>query len=142
MRRYLVVANQTLGGGSLSEAVKQRMAAGPASFHLVVPATRPHDHMVWTEGEAHEVARGNLERALGWFRSIGADVTGEIGDQQPMLAIGDALIAQPYDEIILSTLPAGASRWLRQDLPARVRRAYGIAVTHVIGEASPSRQTA
>jgi hypothetical protein len=109
------------------------MANGPCSFHLVVPATRPADHYVWTEGEAHEVARDRLEHALGWFRSVGAEATGEIGDARAMLAIGDALAAGTFDEIILSTLPAGMSRWLRQDLPARVRRTYGVLVTHVVG---------
>lgn len=139
MRRYLVVANQTLGGASLARKIRECMAAEPCAFHIVVPATRPHDHLVWTEGEAHEIARERLNTELEWFRANGAEASGEIGDQRPMLAIGDALIAQRFDEIILSTLPAGVSRWLRQDLPARVQRVYGIPVTHVIGEFAPMR---
>ena len=39
MRRYLVVANQTLGGEELWAAIRERMAGGECHFHLVVPAT-------------------------------------------------------------------------------------------------------
>lgn len=133
MRRYLVVAHQTLGGSQLEAKIKECLAQGESQFHLVVPATRPADHLVWTEGEAHDVARAKLEEGLAWMRSLGADVTGQVGDQRPMLAIGDVLVAQEVDEIILSTFPAGVSRWLRQDLPARARREYGLPVTHVVG---------
>jgi hypothetical protein len=135
MRRYLVVANQTLGGQHLEEKVKSCIAQDESHFHLVVPATKPADHFVWTEGEAHEIARERLERAMEWMRSIGADVSGQVGDARPMLAIGDALVAEAFDEIILSTLPAGMSRWLRQDLPARVRREFGLPVSHLVGPA-------
>ena len=39
MRRYLVVANQTLGGEELWGAIRERMAGGDCHFHLLVPAT-------------------------------------------------------------------------------------------------------
>lgn len=141
MNRYLVVANRTLGGSALAAKIRECIVKGDARFHLVVPAAKPPDSMTWTEGEAHEHARERLRTGLDWFASIGAQATGEIGDANPMLAIGDALIAQTFDEIILSTLPLGVSRWLRQDLPARVRRAYGIPVEHVVGDV-PARKTA
>lgn len=142
MRRYLVVANQTLGGPALAAEIQRIRAEGECAFHLVVPATRPVDHMVWTEGEAHEIARDRLTRALAWFRAAGLDASGEIGDARPMLAIGDALIGGRFDGIVLSTLPAGMSRWLRQDLPARVRRRFGVPVSHVISDPDRARTSA
>jgi hypothetical protein len=39
VRRYLVVANQTLGGDELLARVQERMRAGPSRFHVLVPAT-------------------------------------------------------------------------------------------------------
>jgi hypothetical protein len=140
MRRYLVVANQTLGGEPLDEAVKGCLAAGPASFHVVVPATQPRDHAVWTEGEARALAQRRLEAALDRFRSLGAEVEGEVGDERPLEAIADAVREQEFDEIILSTLPPGLSRWLRQDLPHRVERQFDLPVRHVIGDAEPAEQ--
>jgi hypothetical protein len=133
-RRYLVVANQTLGGARLAEAVKERLAAGDSRFHIVVPATSPADHAVWTEGEALALATERLERALARFRELGADADGEVGDPSPLEAINDALREEEFDEIILSTLPPGISRWLGQDLIHRVQRSVDVPVTHVIGE--------
>ncbi|MFN2591167.1 MAG: hypothetical protein ABR518_10430 [Actinomycetota bacterium] len=133
MARYLVVANQTLGGDHLAAKVQECLAAGPSSFHVVVPATAPTDHM-WTEAEAQGVARARLDQALERFRSLGAEVDGEVGDGNPILAIEDAMRDGEYDEIILSTLRPGLSRWLKLDLPDRVKARFSVRVTHVIGE--------
>ena len=138
MRRYLVVANQTLGGDHLLDEVRRRMAEGPASFHIVVPATSPADHAVWTEGEAQALAEKRLELALARFRDLGADADGEVGDADPIEAVRDCQWVQQYDEVILSTLPAGVSRWLKQDLPHRMERACGVPVTHVVGRSEGS----
>ncbi len=138
MRRCLVVANQTLGGAHLRDVVTERMAQGPCTFHIVVPATAPEEHATYTEGEAQEVAQERLDRAMGWFRGLGAEVGGEVGDARPMLAIGDAMIEREFDEIIVSTLPAGVSRWLKQDLVSRIRRKTELPVTHLIGEPFPA----
>jgi hypothetical protein len=66
------------------------------------------------------------------FRALGADVCGEVGDWSPMLAIEDALMTREFDEIIVSTLPTGSSRWLRMDLAHRVAHRFGLPVSHVI----------
>jgi cell pole-organizing protein PopZ len=138
MRRYLVVANQTLGGEHLAETIRACLASGPAAFHIVVPATEPRDHAVWTEGEARGLAHRRLEVALTRFRQLGADVDGEVGDQSPLQAIVDAMGGAKFDEIILSTLPPGLSRWLRQDLPHRVERQFDVPVRHVVGDPEPA----
>lgn len=141
MRHYLVVANQTLGAEQLAAKVRECMQAGPCRFHIVVPATHPKDHATWTEGQAHAIAERRLEAALARFRELGAEVDGEIGDENPMLAIRDTLLAGKYDEIILSTLPSGPSRWLKQDLPHRVERGFDLPMTHVTGSHEPVGET-
>jgi hypothetical protein len=137
MRRYLVVANQTLGGEHLTQKVKELLSEGPCSFHVLVPATVPADHAVYTEGEALALAQVRLDDALKRFRDLGADADGEVGDASPLEAIGDTLRDEDFDAIVLSTLPVGASRWLKQDLPHRVERSFGLPVSHVVGEPEP-----
>jgi hypothetical protein len=140
VRRYLIVGNQTLASDRLAEKVQDVLAAGaagPTEIHVVVPATPIHEHLTWTEGAAHVVAERNLEAAIALFRELGAEVNGTIGDANPMEAIRAALRGQPFDEIILSTLPLGLSRWVKQDLPHRVRREFGLPVTHVVGQSGP-----
>ena len=134
MRRYLVVANQTLGGRALMAHLRSRVQKGPCSFHVLVPATHPRKQWTWTEGEALAVARRRLADALARFGELGVEVTGEVGNERPVDAIRLALRERPVDEIILSTLPPGPSRWLRQDLPSRVERTFALPVTHVISE--------
>jgi hypothetical protein len=136
VKRYLVVANQTLGGGHLRKRIRTSMAEGPCHFHIVVPASHPSG-MTWTQGEAQAVAERRLSAALREFRGMGAQVTGEVGDLSPVRAIADALLAAEYDEIILSTLPPGPSRWLRQDVVHRVRRTFAVPCTHIVAEPDP-----
>lgn len=135
MNRYLIVANQTLAGDHLLEAVRDLAAGGDCSFHVLVPATRPHDQLVATEGEGIAIAKRRLERALQRFGELGIEVTGEVGDPRPLDAIRDAFLETQYDAIVLSTLPAGMSAWLGRDLPNKVERAFSVPVTHVIAEA-------
>ena len=128
----LVVAHQTAANDALLEAVRQRAAQGSAHFHLVVPR-QPHGmHKVVDPIEAGErEARGVLDDALPKLsEAAGHDVTGSIGDPEPLMAIHDAVNLGHYDEIIISTLPLGISRWLKLDLVSKAR-ALGLPVTHV-----------
>jgi hypothetical protein len=136
--RYLIVANQTLAADQLTERVRQLQAEGVCSFHVVVPATHPRDQASYTEGASHAVAERRLMAALERFRALGCEADGEVGDSSPMLAVRDCFIADNrYDGVIVSTLPPGASRWLRQDLPHRLERTFGLPVTHVTGQYEP-----
>ena len=137
-RRVLIVANQTAGGSHLKQAVKKRLDSGPALFTLLVPSTAPPD-VVWTEGQAHAAAEERMREAVEGLREIGAEVEGVVGDHRPIHAIADALVAQPHDEIIVSTFPSGMSRWLKQDLPHRVQRVFKLPTTHVVAE--PAKKT-
>ena len=134
MHRYLVVANQTLGGEPLFARIRELARAGQSAFHVVVPATPPKDH-VWTEDEAATIATTRLNSALQRMTALGLEADGEVGDGSPMLAIEDAIREQgPFEAIVLSTLPPRLSRWLRLDLPHRVEAAFGLRLIHVTGE--------
>ena len=138
MGRYLIVANQTLCADQLMDRIRQLLAEGHCSFHVVVPATHPRDQAFYTEGGGHAVAERRLDDALERFRAIGADADGEVGDASPFLSVRDCIIADgSYDGIILSTLPAGVSRWIKQDVAHRLERTFGIPVTQLTGEYEP-----
>jgi hypothetical protein len=133
MRRFLIVGNQTLASEELRAAVRERLAGEePCRFSIVVPATPPREHLTWSEGEATTVARTHLDEALVWMDEAGATVTGTVGDASAALAVADALDRESFDEIIVSTLPSGLSRWVRQDLPHRLARRTGLPIAHVV----------
>jgi GABA permease len=141
--RVLVVANQTLGGDGFYQAVRARAAAAPASFFVLVPATPPEDFFdtavsayggtLPVQEDLAEAAAVRLERVLAELRSEGIAAEGAIGDPDPVVAIEEAMDRRRYDEVILSTLQPGVSRWLRLDVVRRVEEACGVPVTHVAG---------
>jgi hypothetical protein len=132
VRRYLVVGNVTLAGETQMNKVRECLAAGPCRFHLVVPASPSPHTLTWTEEQARATARRRLDQALAAFGALGAEVTGEVGDGMPLLAIDDACRVRVFDEVIVSTLPPRMSRWLKLDLPHRVANRFGLPVTHLI----------
>jgi hypothetical protein len=80
-----------------------------------------------TDEEASEVLVDALPRLS---EAAGTTVTGSLGDPEPLSAIQDAINLGSYDEIIISTLPARVSRWLKLDLVSKTR-GLGLPVMHV-----------
>ena len=136
----LLVAHRTATAEGLRDAVRARVARGPASFHLVVPA-HPHGlHKVVDpqEGDAGEAEHALAEALPLLSEAAGVEVTGHVGDHEPLMAIEDAIHREPYDEIVISTLPRRLSRWLHVDLVSKAR-GTGLPVTHV---EAPEREPA
>ena len=155
MGRYLVVANQTLGGEGLMDEIRRRVDGGPSSFYIVVPATttgrggvpdiarigetgysaytleraidEPTDRQRSAEGTTH----ARLVQLLAQIRDLGAEADGDAGPSDPVAAVESALPDGPYDEILISTLPLGLSRWLQIDAPHRIARRFGLPVSTI-----------
>lgn len=136
-RRILVVANQTALDEDLMELLTARVAAGPSRITMLVPATPPHEHATWTEGDAQALARRRLTEAVDRMRQLGVEVEGVVGDANPVQAIDDLLRHQPHDEIVLSTLPAGLSRWLKLDVQHRIEQRFGLPLTTLTSRRHP-----
>jgi hypothetical protein len=145
MRRYLVVANRTLGGDHLIRAVRQRMHGEPCEFWVLVPAVRPVSTRTgdrsygsdagdygWAES-GERFAQERLDRELQRLHEAGVEADGEVGDADPYKAVSRTVADKKFDEIILSTMPRARSRWLRQDLPRKLQR-FGIPVTQVVSD--------
>jgi hypothetical protein len=133
MRRYLVIAHQTLNSAELLEVLRERMARGPARFHIVVPEYHGVG-LVWTEGQTRAQAKRRLEEARLRFLAEGLPVEGEVGDTNPVYAATMVLRREgnAFDEVIVSTLPLGLSKWLRVDVPTRLQKATKLPVHHVV----------
>ena len=134
MRSYLIVANQTLTSQSLTEAIKARLADGPVRTHVVVPLSPVDRRLTWDETESRTVAQARLDEVIARLREMGAEADGEVGDRDPVMAVRDALRGREIDEVIVSTLPKGMSRWLGEDVPSRLRDSVPVPVTIVTQE--------
>lgn len=143
VRHVLVVANQTLGGDELLDRVRARMAEGPCDFSILVPASAPagaaseNGHPADGSGDEPGTPQLRLDAARDRFHRLGATVDGRVSDPDPLRAVEKAMARTSFDEVIISTLARGNSRWWRQDLPTRVQRRFHKPVT-VISAAAPA----
>ena len=138
MRRNLVVAHRTLGGAHLMEHLHLLREEDPyCRFHLIVPEYHPQDHP-WNEAEVKLEAKARLDSMLETMAAMGMGATGEVGDSNPVYAIGVALRREGLDAfsgILLSTLPRRLSLWW--SVPRRIAREYpDIPLTHLVAEDS------
>jgi hypothetical protein len=129
MARILVVANRTAESPELLEALKSRGDGN--EFVLIVPASGHGIEKAADPDAAREHTQPHLNAALERLRAEGLRVEGNVGDGDPLAAVEDAVNFGDFDEVIVSTLPVRASKWLKLDLPSRVERTTGLPVTHV-----------
>jgi len=167
MGRYLIVANQTLGGEELSRAVRDRIERGAADsrFYILVPMTAPEheasdriygfavaDEEAWTpeqlerlsqaikdderkqqarDADARMRSEQRLAQMIEQVQAAGGEADGEVGGADPVQAVRSLLKSRSFDEVIVSTLPARISRWLKMDVPSRLSRSIEIPVTTI-----------
>jgi hypothetical protein len=132
MAEVLVLANETIGGAKLLDAVRERHAQGDARFHVVVPLTRPrHGNVIYDEA-VRDSAQVRVDLALSFMHQEGIEGTGEVGDGDPLNAAKDAIAEHGIDEIIVSTLPAQSSGWMKRDLIEALEGETGLPVKHVV----------
>jgi nucleotide-binding universal stress UspA family protein len=135
MSTYVIVANQTLLSQTLWNAVTERAKPG-STFHVVVPLTPVVHGLTWDEDESLKQANERLDAFLERVRTMGVEASGEVGDRDPVQAVSDCLRSMnKVDEIVLSTLPPGISRWLGQDVAGRLRHSAPVPVAIVYDEA-------
>jgi hypothetical protein len=120
--RVLVLANQTADSEGLAHALRTRAERGEVAFRLLVP----------TAPGAREVGERQLKAGLARLRDAGLDVGGQVCDADPIVAVNEIWDPGQFDEVIVSTLERGSSRWLEADLPHRIARLTDAPVSHVV----------
>lgn len=138
-RTYLVLANLTMGHPDLDRRLLELHDAGPTTFRVLVPlesegsqAVTHSENLRWAGEDARvTTARLRLRRGLDRLAGVGLTVRGDLSDDGPIRAAARALAHDHYDGIVVSTLSGRVSRWVRMDVPARLRRRFGVPVIHV-----------
>jgi hypothetical protein len=140
-RRILVVANQTAGGKELLEEIRNRCRGIDCEVLLVSPALVGSQSQRWASDidEGLGLARERMGRSVTALRGVGVEVRAEVGDPDPNMAIEDALRMFAADEIVISTLPPGESKWLEHDVVERTRREVDLPMTHVVVDLEAGR---
>jgi nucleotide-binding universal stress UspA family protein len=139
MKRILVVANETVAGKPLIDAVRARAGDEGADVHVICPQNQPKHGYVIYDSMVREAAENRLHMTLALLHEAGIEAHGEVMDPDPFAAIMDALGENDYDEIIISTHPETRSGWLREGLVDRVARAARRPVEHVVVDLDTER---
>jgi hypothetical protein len=141
-RTILVVANETLVGDELVDAVKRHADAGPVRVVVIAPVTQPQEGYVVYEDSRRASAGRRLDRTVNALREAGIPAHGGVYDDEPLSAVRDVLASEDIDEVIVSTHPETKSGWLRKNLVEEIKRAAGARpVEHVVADTA-SRTTA
>ncbi len=131
--RILVVANETVAGEALREAVREAATGGRASVLVVCPALNSKlRHWTSDEDQARAAAEERLGRSIAELEKLGIPARGEVGDADPVQAIEDALRTFGPDLIVISTHPPGRSNWLEHGVVTSARERFAVPITHVV----------
>src|SRR5919106_1627736 len=140
-RRILVIANETVGGGTLRYEIRQRAEGYQAQVLVVCPALNsPLRHWASDDDSARRQAQARLARSLDQLAAVGVSATGEVGDSEPLQAIEDALRTFGADEVIISTHPEGRSHWLEKGVVSGARQRFAVPITHVVVDLEAERE--
>ena len=131
----LVLANETLVGGELVDALRRRAEQSPIRVVVVAPVTQPREGYVVYRDSRRAAAGRRLDRTLGALREAGIPAHGGVFDDEPLAAVKDVLAFEEIDEVVVSTHPETKSGWLRKNLLEELRKVAGERpVTHVVSE--------
>ena len=132
-QRILVVANRTCPCDALADEVASRARGDSAEVLVVAPALNSLLRHLASDVDAAVIrAQERVNRAVAQLRNRGLSVRGHVGDANPLLAIGDALVDYSATEIVIATHPAGRSYWLERGLIKKARARFDLPVTHVV----------
>jgi hypothetical protein len=132
-RKILVVANETLTGDELLDAVRRRDQSGEALVVVIAPVNAPREGYVVYDNTRRASAGRRLDRTLTRFREAGIHAMGHVVDHDPLTAVKDAIAMEQPDELIVSTHPESKSGWRRRNLLDEIRKVAGARpVEHVV----------
>ena len=143
VRQVLVLANETVAGRSLLDAVRRRAAEGPIRVTVLAPQNAPRSGLVVYQDERRSAAERRLHKTLDLLHEAGIAARGAVVDPDPLQALRDGIREFEPDEIIVSTHPEQRSGWLRGNLIDRARKAAGdLPLEHVVVDLEEPRERA
>jgi hypothetical protein len=137
-----VLANETVTGHAIVDALRRRAAEGPLRVTVIAPQHEPTKGFVVYEESRRSAAERRLRRVLDLLHEAGIAARGVIVDPDPLQALKDALYEHRPDEVIISTHPPERSRWLKKGLIEKARKVAGVPVEHVVVDLTSPRERA
>jgi hypothetical protein len=133
--RLLVIANETLASRDVRDFVAARSDGRAVQVLVIAPALSGRlAYWASDDREARRAAAARLRKCLDALAAAGVAAEGAVGDADPLLALGDALVLFPPDEVLIATHPPRASCWLERDVVARAQARVAAPVHQIAAE--------
>jgi hypothetical protein len=139
-RHILVLANETVAGKTLIDALLRHSSEGPIRVTVICPQTEPRAGFVVYDDSRRSAADRRLRRTLDLLHEAGIAARGRVVDPDPLQALRDAVHEYRPDEIVISTHPELKSSWLRGNLIDRARKCVDIPIEHVVVDLDSPRE--
>ncbi|HZQ05188.1 MAG TPA: hypothetical protein VFD70_01325 [Anaerolineae bacterium] len=135
MKKYLVIAYYDGDLTPVKNVMRELAQDGQATFHVIVPATpSPSREWTWTEEEAYQAALRRLNSQIEELKSVGGQVNGQVLNYSALAAVEEALQKATYDEVIVSTPPAGITDTSYDEYEHHIRRLTQIPIRYVVND--------
>ncbi len=132
-KRVLVITNEVVADPAGVPDVVQKQVGEADEVLVVAPALtrRLHSWVSDIDAEFQEAdeRQMNLVRGIG---SSGPAISGQVGDEDPLQAVADALVSFPADALILGVHTSDDANWRERRFSKKARERFGLPVTEVM----------
>jgi hypothetical protein len=138
--RVIAIVTDELHGSEPAEQICARADGDGVDVRVVVPAVEasPLEHTLGDIDEPRRQAEERLERVLSHLRAD-VEVSGEVGDPDPVQAAQDALLKAPADEVLIFEHCKSQARWYENGLLERAQESIEPPLRMVFLESADDR---
>jgi hypothetical protein len=130
-KKILALVSEPVSADALRAAVGSD-AAEDSEVLVVAPALNTKRRFFLADPDpAIERAEAVQEETVERLDEEGVDAAGKTGEEDPMLALQDALATYDADEIVLFTHAGGKQNWLEEGLVDEAKGRFSVPVRHL-----------
>jgi len=132
-KRILALVSEPISADALRSAAGAE--ADDAEVLVIAPALNTRRQFFLADPDpAIDRAEGVQEETVERLVEEGIDAAGDSGEEDPMLALQDALVTFEADEIVLFTHASGKLNWLEEGLVDEAKGRFDVPVRHLVVE--------
>jgi hypothetical protein len=133
-KRILALVSEPISADALRAAVGEE-DANSAEVLVVAPALNSRKRFFLADPDpAIDRAEAVQEETVERLDEEGIDAAGDTGEEDPLLALQDALTTYDADEIVLFTHEGGKQNWQEEGLVEQAKGRFSVPVRHLVVE--------
>src|SRR3954452_5775106 len=132
-KKILALVSEPISADALRSAVGDD--ADDAEVLVVAPALNTRKRFFLADPDpAIDRAQAVQEETVERLDEEGIDAAGDTGEEDPLLALQDALVTFQADEVVLFTHTGGQQNWQEEGLVDEAEKRFSVPVRHLNAE--------